>query len=620
MALLTGNVLISKEILVTYHRIPMAKIKILKDDVINKIAAGEVIERPASVVKELIENSLDAGASEVIVEVMDGGKRLIRISDNGTGMSHDDVLLSIERHATSKIENISDIENIVTLGFRGEALPSIVSVSNAVVTTKAKDTNLGTRLIIDGGVIREVTDIGREQGTDIEIKNLFFNLPARRKFLTSNENELLHIKNIVYETIASSPGVSVKLMSDGKESFSYRGCRDKRDMLRYLLGESLAGHMVPVAMTVDRVRVEGFIGKPETARKSAAHQYIVMNGRPVRSKSILRAVYQGYGAVLIKGLVPPFVLYFEAEPSRIDVNVHPTKREIRIHREFIILQALTKMVTETFQNIGSAPDIDRPYEIRTGYSRGGTPVTLYNPPDFKWYKDVPRGASSEDNHEQYGQIQLEYTGEEQHRGMIRESSGEVREPALYEGPQFWHLKDRYIITTIKEGGLIIDQHVAHERILYEDILGQFTGKDAPSQRLLFPATFDFSADDYDVLQPMIPFLNRIGFGIREFGVRSVIIDSIPSWHKEFGDGKILLEFADEMRIHGKITSGYSEKLAAAIACRSAIKAGEPLTQEEMRYLVDRLFATSAPFVCPHGRPTMVRLTLDELDRRFGRRG
>ena len=586
----------------------MPKIKILPDIVANKIAAGEVVERPASVVKELIENSVDAGASSIVVDIEGGGRRLIRVSDNGEGMSRDDALLSLERHATSKIANAEDIEHIVTLGFRGEAIPSIVSVSKAVIDTKRKDDMFGTRVIIQGGVLKHVTDIGRDAGTDVEIRNLFFNLPARRKFMKSEQTELRYIKSILYETATASPGLNLKLISDGKEVFSYRGCTEREEMLEQIFGKTLAKQMIPMNVSVNGVEIRGFIGKPETARTSGFNQTIIVNGRPVRSKSISRAVLDGYGPTVGKGLFPAFVLYLETDPSRLDVNIHPAKREIRIHREYPVLESLRQIVSQVLQTMGAAPEL--------GYS---TPVTVYNPPSVNWQRETPRSFSSEKYPEQSpSQTSMIFTDnytvpQPEHTEMHIE-----KDAAPYEGPAFWQLKDRYIITTVKEGAIIIDQHVAHERIIYEEVLEQLTGKPTASQQLLFPLTLDFSAADYDVFLPMIPFLNRIGFSVREFGERSVIVDAIPSGKARFEEGSIFYEYIDEMRVHGKLSSGYTEKLAAAIACRSAIKAGKPLNQTEMQYLVDRLFATKNPFNCPHGRPTIIKLTLSELDHRFGR--
>ena len=298
----------------------MNKIKILSDIVANKIAAGEVIERPASVLKELVENAIDAGADSINVAVEAGGRRTIRVSDNGVGMSHDDALLSIERHATSKIENISDIENIVTLGFRGEALPSIVSVSKTTIDTKTKDDVFGTRLIIGGGILKNVTDIGRDEGTDVEVKNLFFNLPARRKFLKSESTELKHIKRILYDSAVAAPGLSLTLISEGREIFSFRKCTERVEMLKQILGITISRLMVPIGISIDGIEIEGFLGKPETASTSF-NQFIIVNGRPIKSKSILKAVLNGYGPKLLKGRYPAFVLYFEE--TVLDSRLYP---------------------------------------------------------------------------------------------------------------------------------------------------------------------------------------------------------------------------------------------------------------------------------------------------------
>jgi DNA mismatch repair protein MutL len=305
----------------------------------------------------------------------------------------------------------------------------------------------------------------------------------------------------------------------------------------------------------------------------------------------------------------------------VDVNVHPSKREVRIHREFALVQALREAVAAVIQSMAAVPDLrESPPRFGPGEGTYSSPVTVYNPPSESWRREVSRTVDVAPSPDRQSQLGLDLAEELPSPGSVAVVSPADygKSAAPYEGPAFWQLKDRYIITTVKEGAIIIDQHVAHERILYEEVLSQINGRRAAAQQLLFPITLDFSAADFDLLEPMVPFLNKIGFGVREFGERSLIVDAIPAGLTRFEDGKIFWEFIEEMRVHGKITSGYIDKFAAAVACRAAVKAGKPLTQNEMQYLVDRLFATSSPFVCPHGRPTVVKLTLEELDRRFGR--
>ncbi|MFC1511699.1 DNA mismatch repair endonuclease MutL [Candidatus Latescibacterota bacterium] len=589
----------------------MNKIKILPDIVANKIAAGEVVERPASVVKELVENAIDAGANTVTVEVEGSGRRLIRVSDDGSGMSRDDALLSLERHATSKIADIHDIENIVTLGFRGEALPSIVAVAKASIETRSPGETFGTRLTIDGGILRNVTESGRDRGTGVEVKNLFFNLPARRKFLKSDATELTHIKRVLYEAAIAHPELTITFTSDGREQFAFRACPDRRERLTQILGDTLSSAMVPLDADIDGVRLSGFLGRPEGA-STGFNQYLVVNGRPVRSKGISRAVLDGYGPSIQRGLYPAFVLYIELDPHRVDVNIHPMKREIRIHREFVLLEGISNEVSRKLHTLGAVPRMMAPPKPFRDPPGSATPVTIYNPPTTRWQAEIAR-APAQAVPGDVGQETLPFAAV-----SAFAPSGLRQVPCVSDGPVFMQVANLYIITTIKEGALIIDQHAAHERILYEEILGNLTGTPAPAQQLLFPLTLDFSAAEYDVLEPMIPHLNAIGFGIRPFGERSVLVDAVPAGFEDFGDGRILSEFIEEMRTFGKISSGYIDKLASAIACRAAIKAGKPLSPGEMQYIVDRLFACSKPFTCPHGRPTVVKLALEELDHRFGR--
>ncbi len=619
----------------------MSKIQVLPDIVANKIAAGEVVERPASVVKELLENAIDAGATMIDIAVENGGRRLIRMADNGSGMGREDALLSIERHATSKIGRIADIDAIATLGFRGEALPSIVSVSRAVIDTKRGEDTLGTRLVIEGGVLKDVTDIGLNTGTVIEIRSLFYNVPARRKFLRSEQTELKHIKSLLYETAVSRPDVDLTLVSNGRELFTYRRASDRREMLRQIFGESMSGKLIPLSFEAEGFGIECYLGKADTARTTGIHQYVVLNGRPIVSRPIARAVRDGYGPGLPKGMFPAFVLYLTAGPGMVDVNVHPTKREVRIHREYPLCRAIRENTAMSLQTMAAAPGLEGgpgKYTGGDGYGNAiqSRPVTVYNPPPEKWSPEIARSGdenstdtvgnagehtadgSAPDSPES-GQTTLSLDTPHS-AGAAAGAFHDIGADAGHAGdrPRFWQLKDRYIVTTTTEGAIIIDQHVAHERILYEEVLEHFKGRQASAQQLLFPLVIDFPAADFDVLEPMIPFLSRVGFGIREFGERSVMVDAVPSWLRDTDTESIFGEYIDEMRLHGRISSGYMEKLAAAVACRSAIKAGRPLRQEEMQFLADRLFATTAPFVCPHGRPTIVKLTLRELDRRFGR--
>ena len=604
----------------------MSRIKVLPDIVANKIAAGEVVERPASVVKELVENAVDAGADRITVEVEHGGRRRIRVADTGIGMGREDALLSIERHATSKIVDAEDIERITTLGFRGEALPAIVSVSRAVIETRRKEDDFGTRLVIEGGVLKDVTDVGRNVGTMVEVSGLFYNVPARRKFLRAEDTEVRYIKRIMYDIAVSSPVIHLSLVSGDREIFRHHATVDRVEMLRQVFGPSLTKLMLPLdEIDADGVTVTGFIGGIDAARKTSSHQYLVVNGRPIVSRAVSRAVQQGYGPGLAPGMFPAFVLYLEAQPDRFDVNVHPTKREIRIHREYPVTQAIRQAVHGTVQTLAAAPDLGGAYQGDEYFTTGSRPITVYSPPPDRWHRDVQRSAT---------QPAQSGAGDAQESLSLPRESGRPDAtpatidatnaarpdtvPEFYEGPAFWQLKDMYIVTAVKEGALIIDQHVAHERILFEEILDHLQGREVSAQQLLFPMVLDFSAADWEVLEPMMPFLERVGFGVREFGERTVFVDAVPSWYHGAEDDTIFQEYIDEMRLHGRISSGYMEKVAAAVACRSAVKAGTPLSQEEMRSLVDRLFATREPFACPHGRPVVVKLTMDELGRRFGR--
>jgi len=545
-----------------------SRIKILAESLINKIAAGEVVERPASVAKELVENSIDAGATRIVVETKGNGTQLIRVGDDGEGMSRDDALLAVQRHATSKIQRDSDLDSISTLGFRGEALPSIAAVSRMVVETRRAEDLGGTRVTIEGGMVKDVTDIGRGAGTTVTVRDLFFNTPVRRKFLKAPGTEMRHVTQAVMNLALAYPRIAFTLLHDGRHLLDLERHDSYLSRLREVFGKDLMERTVPLVHNTDALHIEGILGRPEIAGGAKPHQLFFVNNRPISNRTLLHAVLAGFETFLLRERHPFFIIFLRMDPGLVDVNVHPVKREVRFTDERFIHDQLFNAVK---------------LSLRAG---GVLPTT--SPLDR----------------------------------LVERPSVEVRsrpEGRPEEAPiSMWQLHRRYILANIKGGLIVVDQHAACERILFEEAMHNLSGKAGSGQQLLFPETLKLNPVQMQVLEEILPLLELMGFGIRGFGKGTVIVDAIPAGLKRWENGKVLIEMVDEMIETGGVTFRLKERLARSYACKSAVKDGDRLIQEEMQILIDRLFATGDPFSCPHGRPTLVKIPLEELDKRFGR--
>ncbi len=617
------------------------RIRILPDETANRIAAGEVVERPASVVKELAENAIDASADRIVVEVKAGGKEEIRVSDNGFGMSRDDLLLSLERHATSKISDISDLRALRTLGFRGEALPSIAAVSKLVLETCLRDETGGTRVVVAGGRIREASPVGRSPGTTVSVRGLFFNLPARRKFLKGTETELRHVVNAVIGLAVAYPEIAFVLSHNGRQIHNL-GRSDRRQRIESVLGLDLKRNAIYVERRAEGIEVEGFVGLPELARKSGASQALIVNGRWVHHKGIAHAIFDSYGGLLSKGLYPAFCIFLDVDPSRLDVNVHPSKREVRFTDERAIYRVLSEAVKASLTNANVIPEFGHDPFVRPSAaqpsdsgeafsgrmpasSEGGAVADRPSRRDSGVYS-LGLGFGSERQmtlslaRPQHGVRPAKALSQQEEADLLEEDRSEI---------SAWQLHRRYILAHIKLGLVIIDQHVAHERVRYEAALDQFHTASGTGQRLLFPMTLEFGLSAKEVLIESLPLMDRMGFGIRDFGGNSVVVDAIPVDLATWQDGKLLREIVDDLiedeqqfdlppsQQDPKVTP-LEHHLAASYACHTSIRSGDTLSTQEMRALIDKLFATREPFVCPHGRPIVLKVPLQEIDRRFGR--
>ncbi len=607
------------------------RIRILSDEIANRIAAGEAVERPGSVVKELVENAIDAGADRIIAEVTGGGKETIRVSDNGCGMSGDDALLALERHATSKIVDLADLGTLSTLGFRGEALPSIAAVSRMVIETRDSEALQGTRVRVESGRVRDVSSTGRDRGTTVAVHGLFFNVPARRKFLKVVETEFKHVSDALTGLALAYPSIAFVLTHNGREILNF-GRTERQHRLQEIFGVRFGSDAVFLDGERHGVRVWGFAGRPERARKSGAQQATVVNGRWVRDRGVTYAVHDGFGGLLVKGFHPAFALLLELDPSRLDVNVHPAKREVRFSDEAAVYNAVAEVVRAGLRAEDLVPEVDSGIvspAIPAGDHAQETPDPSDGvadaPAEKKAYLADPLGL--EDVQMALSLTVRKTAGEHEARadGAV---DPDLSDEETVEQVPVWQVHEKYVLAHIKNGLIFVDQHLAHQRMIYEQTLDCFEANAGLGQRLLFPVTLDFGLRQIHRVREAIPLLEAMGFGIREFGGNTVVVDAIPAELKVWEDGRLLQEVVDELGererqtsvpVGGqKAVSPLEHRLAAAYARHTAIRTGERLSAREMRALIDRLFATREPFVCPQGRPVVVKMSLDELDRQFNR--
>jgi len=590
-------------------RLPESKIKILSEGAINKIAAGEVIDRPASVVKELIENSIDAGADEITVLLKQGGQSLIQVVDNGIGMDEQDAILSFQRHATSKIRDFKDIEKIVTLGFRGEALASIASVARVEMKTIQMNQIEGTLLQINGGIVSKVGKTGGNPGTSIAVKNLFYNTPARRKFLRTDSTEYRHILNILNRFTLAYPQIHFTLIHEEHQIYSLAKS-DLKGRVADVLGKNIADHLLPINEENAVFTCSGLLGDFDLIRKSRDEQYFFVNQRFINDRTLAAAVISGYGELLPKGRFPVYLLFFTIDPARIDVNVHPTKSEIKFADQQILFALIRGAVKRTLHQDHIVPDVR--LDSQTADTR---PLARFRP---AIKQEIGRHQTQQASIDFNNAAERLYGRELIPSESMDEGVGSSETRLQDEDPwKIWQAHNKYILSQIKSGIVLIDQHAAHERITYERIKSGFRNKDAASQQLLFPHTIDLSVGDFALLMDILPFLEKIGFIIKGFGGRTVVIEGVPVGLRIRKEEKILTEILDEYKMKmGEVD--VQERVAKSIACRASIMSGDRLSREEMLSLIDQLFACEVPYFCPHGRPTMITLSLEELDNRFER--
>jgi DNA mismatch repair protein MutL len=616
----------------------MNRIRLLPEQVANQIAAGEVVERPASVVKELVENSLDGQATRVAVEVQAGGRSLIRVSDDGLGMSRDDALLCLERHATSKITRAEDLSAIATMGFRGEALPSIASVCRFTLTTRERESASpeGTQVVVNGGKIAAVNASGSASGTSVEVRQLFFNLPARRKFLRTEETESAHIQRYLTLAALAYPEVAFDFFKDGRAVWQLPAVktRSRLDALRERL--RALGHPDEKLLAVEfsaelpsvedpegtpsaapaRLAVWGFMGLPGVSRASREEQHVFVNRRPVENRGVNFALLEGYHTALMKGRYPVCCLFIEIDPAEVDVNIHPAKREIKFHRERTVRVLLTRAVADTllrFHGQMAAPSLPpppAPPPLAPPQPRL-EPVKL---PELRPSLPPPRPSSSPP------------------AAMAPAPPLPAAPPSPAPAPHpsaLLHVPLRlvgvigklYVVLESDRGLVLLDQHAAHERILFEQMLRRLEESGAaPSQRLLLPATVELTAQDAQFLRGQLPVLTRLGVGLSEFGEQTFLLDALPPFVKAGQPRQFILELIAELKAAGQgvNTMRLGEQTIAKTVCRHAVKANDPLAAPELENLIEDLRHCAMPYTCPHGRPTLIEMNFRELEKKFGR--
>jgi DNA mismatch repair protein MutL len=617
----------------------MNHIRLLPEQVANQIAAGEVVERPASVVKELVENSLDAQAARLTVEIQTGGRSLIRVTDDGMGMSRDDALLCLERHATSKIVRAEDLSSIATLGFRGEALPSIASVSRFTLTTRERDGGNpeGTEVVVHGGKMIEVKACGSATGTVIEVRQLFFNLPARRKFLRSEETESAHIQHYLTLAALAYPGVAFEFLKDSRSIWQLPAVKsaDKwqavRERLRALHGSdekllaidftaefpALAGEDDAETASAPSVfSVWGLMGAPGVSRSTRQDQHLFVNRRPVDNRGVNFALLEGYHTALMKGRYPVCCLFIEMDPAEVDVNIHPAKREVKFHRERAVRQWVAEAVRQTLLKF-HVPAAPVPSSVVTPIRPAPLPAAPTAPapqPAELLHWPVPVAPAG---------LPLAQPAAAAAPSLATAPGAPVHPAALLQVPlRLVGVVGRlYVVLESDRGLVLLDQHAAHERILFEQMMRRLEGGGAsPSQRLLLPETIELSARDAQFLREQLPTLTRLGVGLSEFGERTFLLDALPPFVKVSQPRRFILELADDLKAAGQTvnTLRLGEHVVAKTVCRHAVKANDPLAGAELENLVEDLRHCAMPYTCPHGRPTLIEMNFHELEKKFGR--
>ena len=616
-------------------------IHLLPDHIANQIAAGEVIQRPASVVKELVENAVDAGATRIQVNIKDAGQTLVQVVDNGKGMSATDARMAFERHATSKISSAEDLFALHTMGFRGEALASIAAVAHVELRTRARGTELGTRLTLVGSNVESVEPDACDEGSVFSVKNLFFNVPARRKFLKSNETEFRNIINEFERVALVNPGIALSLYHNDAEIFNLPESGSRQRVLN-IYGKNLNQKLLSLDVKSSLVSITGFIGRPDAAKKRGALQYFFVNGRFMKHPYFHKAVMQAYEQLIPAGDQPSYFIYFTLDPATIDVNIHPTKTEIKFENEQPIWQILVAATREALAKSSAIPTIDFDQE-------GTIDIPVYNPPAKKAGTEAapasysapavevnpgydPFASSSGAKRPEFDWSKL-YQGFEEDRGAVRIASKAFVEAPAEESPDeaalnpealgaealnvCYQYKGRYVVTSLKSGLAVIDQYRAHVRVLFDQYLASIRQRQGVSQQVLFPEIIEFTAAEATVLPALLESLRFAGFDLSDLGNDSYAINGLPAGMGNADPAQLVRDIVDRTMETGAEASGkVSEAIAFSLARAAAIRPGKPLSTEEMDHLIASLFACPDSNLTPDGKTIVTIITDEELERRF----
>lgn len=588
-------------------------IRLLPDPIANQIAAGEVIQRPASVVKELLENAIDAGSTVINVIVKDAGRTLIQVVDNGCGMSNTDARMCFEKHATSKIRKAEDLFSIRTMGFRGEAMASIAAIAQVDLKTRRAETESGTHIRIDGFEVKSQEPCQHPPGTTVMVRNLFYNVPARRNFLKSNNVELRHIIDEFQHTVLAYPDIHFTLHHNGVELYHLKPA-NQRQRIIHLFGNTYNEKLVPITEKTSVADIYGFIGKPESARKTRGEQFFFVNKRFIRSPYLQHAIMGVYEDLLPEKHYPLFVVFIDIDPARIDVNVHPTKQEIKFEDERIIytfIQAAAKHALAQY-SITPTLDFDQDPTI-TNMSAFRTPSR----DNTKSYNTFPSKMNDGDTRTLPSWSQRETpVAERTQKAMPEVFSDEEHHDKQAETAVF-QIHQRYIISQIRSGFVIVDQHAAHSRILFEQYLQQLTAKAHSTQQQLFPSTLQLSGADANLMESIMPDLRHLGFDIQPFGKDTFVIHGVPPELEHNDERKVLEDLIGQCRNEeAELKLDKHTTIARALAAAKAIPAGKYLSREEMRQLIDELFACETPYISPEGKPTFRMYELGDLEEQF----
>ena len=599
------------------------RIRVLTDAVANQIAAGEVVERPASVVKELVENALDAEAGSIRIELVRGGKRRIRVVDDGVGMVREDALLALDRHATSKIREAGDLRSVRTFGFRGEALPSIAAVSRLTIETRHAAEDVGTRVRVNAGTITAVDDVARRPGTTVDVENLFHNAPARSKFLKAVAVETRAVSDAVISLALANPGVAFTLTSNDRVLLELAATSDLAVRVGQIWGHDRAAGLIPLRTEGGEIRLVGLVERPDLVRSGARRAHLFINGRPFRDRGVLGAADRGYRTTVPDRTRAWMFLYLTVPDGGVDVNVHPAKHEVRFREAEAVLAAVESAVVGALAAAESSAPLGRSAPTPEGASVGVSTVREGPAPsgssgagriqDAAPGRNEPAAAGPPQD-----QMALFLSGE----GPPAEVDAPAAQPPeTLSGARLFQVLDTYILTETRDGVLIIDQHSAHERVLFHELMAAYESGGRVGQRLLFPLTIRLTKAEYAVVTELRGLLDRAGFEVEGFGGDTVIVHSVPDPHPYFDAERCFREMVTELTTGSELVRSarnQHERIAKTFACKGAIKAGQRMDQREMQALVDQLFATDLPHHDVHGRPTIVRLSSTELARRFER--